>query len=152
LWREGRRDREETDDEFRLGTDIRPEDLQLDLERVALRAALARRRAKWVTRLVESSIVWHDPVAARTRLLVIERGEIVTRAWVSDGALPPAPPGHARGRDVRHDGFTVARFDRLRVLLTELKRLLAEGAPVAIRFSDQPALSNARLSAALSWL
>lgn len=152
LWREGRRDREDPDEEFRLGNDLRPEDIQLDLERLALRAALARRRAKWVTRLVEASIVWQDPVAARTRLLVIERGEILTRAWMPAGTLPPVPPGHARGRDARHDGFTVARFDRLRVLLTELKRLLADGTPVAVRLSDQPAVSNARLSAALSWL
>jgi hypothetical protein len=36
--------------------------------------------------------------------------------------------------------------------MTELKRLLAEGAPVALRVNDRPALTGARLAAALSWV
>jgi hypothetical protein len=153
LWREGRRDRENAnEEEFRLGDDVMPEDIQSDLERVALRAALARRRAKWVTRLVDAAIVWQEPGSDRARLIVIEHGEIITRAWVDPDTAPPIPPGHARRRDARHEGFTVARFDRLRVLMTELKRLLAEGAPVALRVGERPALTGARLAAALSWV
>ena len=156
LWREGRRDREEAaNEEFRLGDDVMPEDIQSDLERVALRAALARRRAKWVTRLVDAAIVWQEPGADRARLIVIEHGEIITRAWVDANAtdmMPPIPPGHARRRDARHEGFTVARFDRLRVLMTELKRLLAEGAPVALRLGERPTLTGVHLAAALSWV
>lgn len=153
MWREGRRDRENAGDgEFRLGDDVMPEEIQSDLERVALRAALARRRAKWVTRLVDAAIAWQEPGADRARLIVIEHGEIITRAWVEPGTAPPVPPGHARRREARHEGFTVARFDRLRVLMTELKRLLAEGAPVALRLGERPALTGARLAAALSWV
>lgn len=152
LWREGRRDREKDDEEFRLGDDVTPEDIQFELERVALRAGLARRRAKWVTRLVEAAIVWQEPGADRARLIVIEQGEIVAREWVSPGSTPPIPRGWARRRDARHEGFTVARFDRLRVIITELKRLLAEGAPVSLRFGDSPILIDSRLAAALSWV
>ena len=153
LWREGRRDRESAaDEEFRLGDDVMPEEIQSDLERVALRAALARRRAKWVTRLVDAAIVWQEPGADRARLIVIQHGEIITREWVDPDTAPPVPPGHARRRDARHEGFTVARFDRLRVLMTELKRLLAEGAPVALRLGERPALTGARLAAALAWV
>ncbi len=152
LWREGRRDRDDVEDEFRLGDDVRPADIQSDLERVALRAALARRRAKWVTRLVDAAIGWREPGADRARLIVIEDGEIVTREWVAHDMPPPIPPGHARRRDARHEGFTVACFDRLRVLMTELKRLLAEGAPVALRLNDRRPLTDAHLAAALSWV
>jgi DNA polymerase-3 subunit epsilon len=153
LWREGRRDRESiAEEEFRLGDDVMPEDIQSDLERVALRAALARRRAKWVTRLVDAAIVWQEPDADRARLIIIEHGEIITRAWIDPDTPPPVPPGHTRRRDARHDGFTVARYDRLRVLMTELKRLLAEGAPVALRLGERPALTGVRLAAALSWV
>jgi DNA polymerase-3 subunit epsilon len=153
LWREGRRDRESAaEEEFRLGDDDTPEDIQSDLERVALRAALARRRAKWVTRLVDAAIVWQEPGADRARLIVIERGEILARDWVDANTPPPVPPGRGRRREARHEGFTVARFDRLRVLMTELKRLLAEGAPVALRLGNAPPLTNARLAAALSWV
>ncbi len=81
------------------------------------------------TRLVDAAIVWQEPGAARARLIVIEHGEIITRAWVDPGTAPPVPPGHARRREARHEGFTVARFDRLRVLMTELKR----SSPKALR-------------------
>jgi DNA polymerase-3 subunit epsilon len=152
LWREGRRDRDPDVEEFRLGDAVLPADIRFALERVALRAALARRRAKWVTRLVEAAIVWQEPGADRARLLVIEGGEIVRREWVPPRTTPPVARGGARRRDARHDGFTVARFDRLRVVMTELKRLLAEGAPVALRLGERPALADARLAAALSWV
>jgi hypothetical protein len=48
--------------------------------------------------------------------------------------------------------FTVACFDRLRVLTTELKRLVAAGAPAAVRFGIAPALADARLATALWWV
>jgi hypothetical protein len=52
----------------------------------------------------------------------------------------------------RRELFTVACFDRLRVLTTELKRLVAAGAPVALRFGVGPALADSRLAAALWWV
>jgi hypothetical protein len=105
-----------------------------------------------VTRLVDAAIVWQEPGADRARLIVIDHGEILTREWVAPQTSPPIPPGWTRSRDARHEGFTVARFDRLRVLMTELKRLLAEDAPVAVRLSDRPALTQTQLAAALSWV
>jgi hypothetical protein len=38
------------------------------------------------------------------------------------------------------------------VLTTELKRLAAADAPVALRFGAAPALAGARLRSALSWV
>jgi hypothetical protein len=40
----------------------------------------------------------------------------------------------------------------VRVLTTELKRLVAAGALVALRFGSAPALADARLAAALWWM
>ena len=50
------------------------------------------------------------------------------------------------------DDFTLASFDRLRVLTTELKRLIAAGAPVALRLGVGPALDESRLASALWWV
>ncbi len=52
----------------------------------------------------------------------------------------------------RREAFTLASFDRLRVLTTELKRLIAAGGPVALRLGVGPALENPRLASALWWL
>jgi hypothetical protein len=52
----------------------------------------------------------------------------------------------------RRASFTLASFDRLRVLTTELKRLIGAGAPVALRLGAGPALDDSRLAAALWWV
>jgi DNA polymerase III subunit epsilon len=129
-----------------------PEVVQVSLEWLALRAALARRRAIWLTRLVDSSVVWREPDGQCARLMVIENGEVVLREAVDAHATPRIPPGYRRPVAARREAFTLASFDRLRVLTTELKRLIAAGAPVALRLGVGPALDESRLASALWWV
>jgi DNA polymerase III subunit epsilon len=157
LWREGRRDRDVDDDQNATEPDRgvtawTPELVHVSLEWLALRAALARRRAMWLTRLVDASVVWREPGAARARLMVIEGGEIVLSTDADPDGSPPIPSGYQRPVMARRELFTVACFDRLRVLTTELKRVVAAGAPATLRFGIAPALANARLAAALWWV
>jgi DNA polymerase-3 subunit epsilon len=155
LWREGRRDRDveedDTDDASGLSA-WTPEFVQVSLEWLALRAALARRRAIWLTRLFDSSVVWHEPGDSCARVIVIENGEVAFSGAVDDNVPPPIPPGYRRPVAARREAFTLASFDRLRVLTTELKRLIAAGAPVALRLGAGPALGEARLASALWWV
>src|SRR5262249_16953901 len=130
-----------------------PELVQAAMEWVALRAALARRRAVWLTRLFDASVVWCEPGDSCARLIVVEKGEVVLSASaVSAGATLPIPPGCGRPVATRREAFTVASFDRLRVLTTELKRVIAAGAPVALRLSAGPALDASRLASVLWWV
>jgi len=153
LWREGRRDYDvDADEETRRVTTWTPELVQRSLEWLSLRAALARRRAIWLTRLVDASVTWTEPGTSQTRLIVIEHGELVVAADADTGAAPPIPPGHARPTAARRAAFTVACFDRLRVLTTELKRLAQAGAPVALRSGVAPAIAGERLASVLWWL
>jgi hypothetical protein len=153
LWREGRRDHDVDSDEETHG--IRtwtPELVQLSLEWLALRGALARRRAIWLTRLFDASVTWTEPGTAGARLIVIENGEVVVNADIDADTTAPIPPGHARPSAARREAFTLERFDRLRVLNTELKRLAAAGAPVALRLGVAPPLADTRLASVLQWL
>jgi hypothetical protein len=126
--------------------------VQRSLERLALRGAFARRRATWLTRLVDVSVVWTEPGTSHARLIVIENGEVVVKEDVNAGTAPSIPPGHARPVAARREAFTLERFDRLRVLSTELKRLVAIGAPVALRLGVGPSLADGCLAAVLSWV
>jgi hypothetical protein len=126
--------------------------VQVSLEWLALRAALARRRAIWLTRLFDSSVVWREPGDTCARLIVIEEGEVAFSATVDVNAPPPIPPGCRRPAPARRDLFTLASFDRMRVLTTELKRLMSAGAPVALRLGVGPALDASRLASALWWV
>jgi hypothetical protein len=56
--------------------------------------ALARRRAIWLTRLFDSSVVWREPGDSRARLIVIENSEVVLSGAVDAHATPPIPPGY----------------------------------------------------------
>jgi DNA polymerase-3 subunit epsilon len=156
LWREGRRDRAvDEDDANETGRGLTvwtPEFVQVSLEWLALRAALARRRAIWLTRLVDSSVVWREPGDSCARLIVIEKGEVTLRAAVDASAPPPIPPGYRRPVAARREAFTLDSFDRLRVLTTELKRLIATGAPVTLRLGARRALDESRLASALWWV
>jgi DNA polymerase-3 subunit epsilon len=160
LWREGRRDRDpdvndEEDDADRTRRRLSiwtPESVQVSLEWLALRAALARRRAIWLTRLADSSLVWREPGDSCARLIVIEKGEVALNTVVDANASPPVPQGYRRPVAARRQAFTLTSFDRLRVLTTELKRLIAAGAPVALRLGAGPALGESRLASALWWV
>jgi len=129
-----------------------PEIVQVSLEWLALRAALARRRAIWLTRLFDSSVVWREPGGDGSRLIVIEEGDVALSAAADADTPPPIPPGHRRPVAARREGFTLASFDRLRILTTELKRLIGAGAPVALRLGVGPALDEPRLASALWWV
>jgi DNA polymerase-3 subunit epsilon len=83
---------------------------------------------------------------------VIENGEVVLSRAVVANATPPIPPGYIRQVAARREAFTLASFDRMRVLTTELKRLTAAGAPVALRLGVAPALHESRLASALWWV
>lgn len=155
LWREGRRDRElevDGDDRPELEAAWTVEQVQATLERLALRAPLARRRAKSLTRLMDAAVVWSEPGSTDARLLVIECGDLTSCEPVGEGVPVPVPPGRHRSTAGRRRGITVARFDRLRVLTTELKRLVSAGAPVALRLDAAPALARDRLARVLSWV
>ncbi|PWT86335.1 MAG: hypothetical protein C5B57_01295 [Blastocatellia bacterium] len=156
LWREGRRDRHAdqngssaTERAIRVWT---PEEVQGSLERLTIRVALARRRARWLSRLLDASVVWSEPGLEGARLIIVESGEITLRRGIESNAIPPIPPGYRRPIAERREAFTLPRVDRLRVLTTEIKRLVSIGAPVAVRFGDAPILAGTGLAAALSWL
>jgi hypothetical protein len=71
-------------------------------------------------------------VGDRRRLIVLERGRVRSTGWL-DGELPPCPPGFSRRPAERRRGFDVTVRDRLRVLTTELRRLVGEGARPTVR-------------------
>lgn len=81
------------------------------------------------------------------------------RVWAAlrEAAAPLAPggaplPGWARGRAQRQGAFDVASFDRLRVLTTELRRVVAEGRGAELRLGPREALGGERLRRALAWV
>jgi hypothetical protein len=122
------------------------------LEETVVRAAHAVRRGRWLVRLSESSLAWAEPGRERRRLIVIRGGAVAARAYLEPGAPVPVPPGHARPLGERRAAFDLATFDRLRVLTTEVRTLVAEAGRVALRLGPRARLSRRRLQVVLRWI
>jgi DNA polymerase-3 subunit epsilon len=122
------------------------------LEEVVLRAAHAVRRARWLLRLSESSLAWSEPGRDGRRLLVIERGRVAVSADHDPHSAVPAPRGASLPPAERRAAFDVPGFDRLRVLTTELRPLVAGAAPLELRLGAHARLSRHRLEAVLRWV
>ena len=86
--------------------------------------------------------------------LVFERGSIISRdqfAVAQDDKLP-VPPGQGRGFAERQYSFDLFTYDRLRVVTTELRRLVSEGRPVELCLGPSVILGNHRVEKALRWV
>jgi hypothetical protein len=125
-----------------------------ELEQNVVRAAHLMRRARWLARLSESTVLWREKASTRpadARMLAVSRGDVVERAFVPAGVAPPIPPAHARPPLERIARLDPTRLDRLRVLTTELKRVIAEG-EAAVALAPGRTLAGPRLARALAWI
>lgn len=100
------------------------------MERALVQAYRAYRRARWLVLLHDSDVIFCEPGARQARLLEVREGVIVTTR--------DAPLEHAPNERLHHLGrpkpFDRATYDRLRVLTTELRRIVRDGGSVALHF------------------
>jgi len=148
LWRQWKkREPEEEEREEREERLRDPKDVAAALESTVRRGAHFVRRARWLRRLCEASLVWRPPGADRRRLLVLERGRITRLEDDAD-----APSCSRRGTLARLRCFDAATYDRLRVLTTELRRVVAEDRIVELRLGPRQRLDRQALARRLYWV
>jgi DNA polymerase III subunit epsilon len=113
-----------------------PARIRRHLDRALLRGGQLVRRARWLVLLSEASVAFRERGAGTFRLLVVDRGDVVDRRHIGDpGAIPGrgAPPPWRQ----RQAAIDAARYDRMRVLATELARVRAEGGAVLVRIGQR---------------
>lgn len=130
------------------------EEVIWDVDRVVehCEEALARApqlvmRARWLCHLADSEIAYREPgdEGALMRLSVA-KAEVEIGATMALEERLPIPPFAARPRAERQRDFDIVRYDRLRVLTTELKRVHRDRGVVRIRFGTGPELTGASLA------
>jgi DNA polymerase-3 subunit epsilon len=127
-----------------------PEDVHDELREVVITFARVVRRARWLRTLAESTVAFVDGAAAR--LLVLEGGVPTVARDHDPHVLPPPPRADAPPFARRGALFDVATFDRLRVLSTELRRIVGAGGHVAIRSGRARMLTADELGRLFAWL
>ncbi len=147
LWRLAAAEEEEVDDDEETDWSWDPERVASTIEKGLMRAAHLLRRGRWLRRLANASIGF-EPKGADTgawRLLSVSGGRVVA-ARDLDGEAPLPAPGFTEVT------FDPATYDRLRVLTTELRRLVTAGARVSVRTGEGRAIGPRALAIRLAWL
>ena len=124
-----------------------PERIARHLERTVWHTGQLARRGRWLCLLCDATIAWHEPKSPLCRLLRLSGGHIIERGYVpSERPLPP--PTDRRTHRQRQACFDIPSYDRLRILSTELRRVMSVS-EARVRINHRPALSGRRLRAAL---
>lgn len=100
------------------------------LERVITTEGTLVRRARVLALLSDAHVIFREPGDAAARLLVLANGEIASRFALAEHAA--AAPGAPPSRLSRLAAFDASRYDRLRVLATELRRVRTQGGDVEV--------------------
>lgn len=105
---------------------VTPEEVVTRLVRLIHHAARLWLRARALTRLSSSTIVWRMPGERLHRYLVLEGGAVIATGFATDESDFPSAPPKAPCR------WTVRTYDRVRVLWSELARIRREGGVVSV--------------------
>jgi predicted GIY-YIG superfamily endonuclease len=110
------------------------------IERASVQAYQAYRRARWLRLLHDCDVLYREPASAHARLLLIRNGALaeareVTLDWAPSERVRRGPQ-QQRALPV----FDRAKYDRLRVLSSELKRIARDGGHVAVHLGPRSAM------------
>jgi DNA polymerase-3 subunit epsilon len=141
---------EDTDEEY-VWT---PEAVSRSIGRLVMHSAHLVRRARWFCLLSESTLAWEKAEQPHqlVNLMVLEGGLVINRDSLKHPDEIPVPPGFDRPFHRRQSHLGLMTYDRLRVLTTELRRLISEDRRVELRLSPTATLGNEELKRALRWL
>jgi DNA polymerase III subunit epsilon len=143
------RDGSSTPDELAPAASWDPERVLRHLERGITHAHQLLQRARWLCLIYDSDVLFREPGSKRGRLLSVRAGRLSEAVDAPTDALQTTLP--YRLRSERQVGFNRARYDRLRTLTTELKRILRDGGGASVRVRRRW-LEGAVLAAWLRWV
>jgi DNA polymerase-3 subunit epsilon len=131
-----------------------PEMVARTIEKFTMRSALLIRRARWLCLLSESSLAWEarNSEGRRKIVLLFQDGVVGHRQELSIGKKIPLSTGYAKRIASRQKIFDLSTYERLRVVTTELRRLVTDGRKVEIRLSPNAILSHRQLAKMLPWV
>ncbi|HMI88090.1 MAG TPA: GIY-YIG nuclease family protein [Polyangiaceae bacterium] len=142
---------EETDD---AGAELRLWDAERvvrHLERGVMHGYQLLQRARWLCLLYDSAVIFREPLAQHSRLLLIQGGQLVEARDVAPDEPVPRMAA-ARPLCERQATFDRHQYDRLRIVTSELKRVVRDGGSGAVRVGRELWLRESKLDALLLWI
>lgn len=138
---------EEAGNEANIDSDIwTPEHVVKALKSIIRHGSFQIRRAQWLLRLSEATLLWSDKEGPQTKhILIIEKGKVHYPSPPAAGDKIPVPTSHTSSLRERRTEFDLATYDRLRVLNSEIRRLVDEGRLVELRLHPGVQLNQEKL-------
>ncbi len=125
------------------------------LEGAILSAVLGIRRSRWYCMLSEAVLVWSHPNGGSStgrQMLVLDAAGVVCTRRLGAGDPVDPPTGKPKPWRARQAAFDIAAYDRMRVLTTELRRLLTEDRSMSLYLGSRVCLDQQRLQRILPWV
>ena len=131
-----------------------PEAVAGTIKRMVRHSAHLIRRARWFCLLSESSLAWTPAAESENnkRLVVFEKGAVIKQSDAKRGCKTLIPPGYANSFRVRQNNIDLITYDRMRVVTTELRRILSEGRNMELCLGPKVTLGRQELIKALRWV
>jgi len=130
-----------------------PESVQRAIENIICHSAHMLRRARWFCIFSESNLVWETPEKDRPhRLVSIRNGHLSDCRDHKPGQDLPVPPQHDIPQRQRQRQLDLPTYDRLRVLTTEIRRLVAENRFLAICLGPGRIIAGKQMVQLLKWV
>ena len=136
-----------------------PEAVEKATEGIFRHIAHLIRRARWFCMLSEATLGWGADQTAggqkadsQLNVIVFSSGNIIRRDKCNPSEMLPLPPGCVRPFGQRQKSFDLMTYDRLRIVTTELRRLIAEKRSVMIRLGPKTILYQHQLEKVLRWV
>lgn len=154
--RESEQDKEETEEEAEEGIEQgwTPERVFRALKRLNRLGAFQIRRARWFCRLSESIIRWtpRKRENGQTNLLIITNGIPHFAGTPKDADKTIVPPGHKKTSMERQECFDISTYDRMRIVTTEMRRIIQDGRDIELCFHPENTLKKGELEKILRWV
>jgi DNA polymerase-3 subunit epsilon len=124
------------------------------LESSIRNASHAVRRGRWFCILSQASLAWEREGggSGQMNLIVFRDAGVWKRGVIGPGERIPSPPGFRKRHRERLGSFDLSAYDRMRVVTTEMRRILAEGRRVALRLGPGALLDGEQLARLLLWV
>jgi DNA polymerase-3 subunit epsilon len=112
------------------------------------------RRARWFCLLSESTLVWSPGanLGHHSNWVIFANGAVKEQGGANETDAPPLPPGYTMSYRARQKNFDLATYDRMRVVTTEMRRILSEGRQMKLYLRPNVVLGRQELSRALQWV
>ena len=131
-----------------------PEAVAGAIEAMIRHSAHLIRRARWFCLLSESTLTWASAgqTGQKSNRVVFKNGAVIKQGEVNATVKTIPPPGYANSFRVRQNNIDLISYDRMRVVTTEMRRILSEDRNMELCLGPKVTLGRQELIKALRWV